>query len=98
MKLPTLLGICLAVTACAQVQTNSTLSADAASALAYPVSKRVEQVDHYPAVDGSQIAVADPYRWLEELDSSDTRDWIAAQNQTTNAYLTRIADRNAIHT
>ena len=36
--------------------------------LTYPVAKTVAQVDEY---HGTQVA--DPYRWLEDLDSSGTR-------------------------
>ncbi|MCB1642932.1 MAG: hypothetical protein KDI37_14470, partial [Xanthomonadales bacterium] len=39
---------------------------------------------------------ADPYRWLEELDSQETRRWIDAQNVVTNAYLAQVEDRPAI--
>jgi len=31
--------------------------------------------------------VADPYRWLEELDASAVRQWVAAQNAATQAWL-----------
>ncbi len=32
-------------------------------------------------------SVADPYRWLENPESADTQEFIAAQNALTNAYL-----------
>lgn len=34
--------------------------------------------------------VADPYRWLENSNSPTVRDWIAAQQQTTQQYLKKI--------
>src|SRR5262245_23409343 len=37
---------------------------------AYPATARGSQVDDY---HGTQIA--DPYRWLEELDSDATKEW-----------------------
>jgi prolyl oligopeptidase len=40
--------------------------------------------------------VADPYRWLEVLDGADTRAWVAAQNEATNAYLAAIPARDSI--
>lgn len=59
--------------------------------LNYPQTRQVDHADEYHGV-----TVADPYRWLEELDSQDTRAWIDAQNKLTFAYLKRIAPRQAI--
>ena len=57
----------------------------------YPATKTVSQVDDYHGVK-----VSDPYRWLEDLDSSDTRAWIDAQNKVTFGYLGQIAGRERI--
>jgi prolyl oligopeptidase len=59
--------------------------------LAYPPTKKVEQVDDYHGT-----RVADPYRWLEDLDSPDTKAWVEAQNRLTNAYLAEIPARQKI--
>src|SRR5262245_14800871 len=40
--------------------------------------------------------IPDPYRWLEELDSPQTREWIENQNKLTNRFLEGIAQREAI--
>jgi prolyl oligopeptidase len=40
--------------------------------------------------------VADPYRWLEDPDSPETRAWVEAENAVTFAFLERIAARNRI--
>ena len=48
----------------------------------YPASPTVVHVDVLHGVE-----VADPYRWLEEIDSEQTRDWIQAQNRLTFDYL-----------
>ena len=39
--------------------------------LRYPKVHKVNQVDDY---HGTQVA--DPYRWLEDVDSAETREWI----------------------
>jgi prolyl oligopeptidase len=57
--------------------------------LKYPVTKKVDQVDDYHG-----IKVADPYRWLEDDNSQETRDWVKEENAVTNAYLNQIPYRN----
>src|SRR5579864_7524726 len=34
--------------------------------------------------------VADPYRWMEDLDSKPVADWVAAENQVTFGYLAKL--------
>jgi prolyl oligopeptidase len=58
----------------------------------YPLSPTVDQTDILHGVH-----VRDPYRWLEELDSEQTRQWIAAENEVTQAYLGQIPERGRIH-
>ena len=60
--------------------------------LSYPVAKTVDQVDDYHGVK-----VADPYRWLEDTDSADTRAWVEAENKLTFGYLDQIPYRKPIH-
>ncbi len=40
--------------------------------------------------------VADPYRWLEDDHSEDTKRWVKSQNRVTFNYLDQIPYRNAI--
>jgi len=60
-------------------------------ALDYPIARRSDQVDEYHGV-----RVPDPYRWLEDVDSEETRAWIAAQNELTQSYLAGIPARAEI--
>jgi len=58
---------------------------------AYPLAPTVDQVDDFHG-----MAVPDPYRWLEDSDAPATRDWIAAQNELTFAFLEQIPERAQI--
>jgi prolyl oligopeptidase len=42
------------------------------------------------------VAITDPYRWLEEPDSSRTREWIEEQTRYARAYLDNILGREKI--
>jgi prolyl oligopeptidase len=55
------------------------------------VTPRGDQVDNYHGE-----LVADPYRWLEDTDSAETRRWIERQNELTQAFLARAPTREAI--
>ncbi len=63
----------------------------ALAAVSYPTSKTVEHFDDY-----SGTKVADPYRWLEELDSPDTKAWVAAQNALTDSVVDAFPERAVI--
>lgn len=39
------------------------------------------------------VSVKDPYRWLEDDQSAETKDWVAKQNIVTNGYLGQIPFR-----
>lgn len=52
---------------------------------------RVDQVDDY---HGERVA--DPYRWLEDTNSEQTRAWIEAENALTEAWLSRVGEREEI--
>ena len=54
----------------------------------YPESRRDDVVE---TLHGHQIA--DPYRWLEDPDSSDTQDWVDRQNAFTQAELADYPER-----
>ncbi|MGC8668283.1 MAG: prolyl oligopeptidase family serine peptidase [Chthonomonadales bacterium] len=56
--------------------------------LPIPPTRRVEQVDDYYGVK-----ISDPYRWLEDTQSPETREWIEAQNRVTLPYLRSLPQR-----
>ncbi len=58
----------------------------------YPTAKRVDVVDVLHGIE-----VPDPYRWLEDEQSTDTQAWIDAQNNLTHTTLARFVEvRNTI--
>jgi len=59
---------------------------------ACPPKTRVDNVeDKY-----GKTTVVDPYRWLEDQDSKETRTWIEAQDKCTEAALGKLPGREAI--
>lgn len=59
--------------------------------LRYPETRRSDHIDTYHGT-----VVPDPYRWLEDLNASETQAWIAAQNALTFRYLASIPQRTSI--
>jgi prolyl oligopeptidase len=59
----------------------------------YPVTKRVVQTDNY---FGTQVS--DPYRWLENVDSTDVHAWVEAENKVTQNYIAQIPYRAKLRT
>jgi len=57
----------------------------------YPAARKSDVVDDYRGT-----RVPDPYRWLEDPDSPESRAWIEAQNRLTEAYLAAIPARTTI--
>src|SRR5216110_1301520 len=62
-----------------------------AQTLQYPAARKSDVVDDYYGT-----RVPDPYRWLEDPDSPESRAWIEAQNRLTAAYLAEIPARATI--
>ncbi len=59
--------------------------------LTYPETRKSDQVDDYFGTK-----VPDPYRWLEDENSAETKAWVEAQNKVTFAYLDTIAYREKL--
>jgi len=57
----------------------------------YPETRKSDQVDNYHGV-----IVADPYRWLEDGKSAETKAWITAQQEVTEKYFSAIGFREAL--
>src|SRR5262245_31312532 len=51
----------------------------------YPVTKKSDTVNDYFGTK-----VADPYQWMEALDSEDVAGWVAAENKVTFDYLDKL--------
>ena len=56
-----------------------------AQALNYPKPTKVDQTDSYFGTK-----VADPYRWMEDDRSEETKAWVKEENTITTAYLQQI--------
>jgi prolyl oligopeptidase len=67
------------------------MSPAAMTPMPYPDAPRVDQIDEYFGT-----RVADPYRWLEEVDSPQTQRWIAEQNELAESVLATVPQREAI--
>ena len=59
--------------------------------VSYPTTRTTNQVDDYQGV-----SVPDPYRWLEDDNATETKDWVTAQNKVTYGYLAAIPQGPAI--
>ncbi|HEX9795201.1 MAG TPA: prolyl oligopeptidase family serine peptidase [Planctomycetota bacterium] len=79
---PPATALALLVAACATLP---------ASGLRYPATARGDTVDDYFGT-----RVADPYRWLEDLGSAETRAWVEAQNALSRPLLAALPARGSI--
>jgi prolyl oligopeptidase len=57
----------------------------------YPETKKVDTMDVYFG-----DSIQDPYRWLEDDNSEETKAWVKAQNEVTFGYLDKIPFRKQI--
>lgn len=61
--------------------------------LSYPPTKKGDVKDTYFGT-----VVEDPYRWLEDDNSTETAEWVKTQNQLTFGYLEKLPYREQIKT
>lgn len=59
--------------------------------LQYPQAKKTDTVDNYHGT-----LVADPYRWLEDDNSEETKAWVQAENKVTQDYFDKIPYRDKV--
>src|SRR6202035_3371900 len=59
--------------------------------LTYPDAPRGAVTDDYFGT-----VVADPYRWMEDVDAPQTAAWVKAEGDLTRSYLDAIPQRSAI--
>ena len=57
----------------------------------YPATRTLDFAEDYHGT-----LVADPYRWLEDVDSPETQDWIQRQNELTFGWLEQVPGRQRI--
>ncbi|MCP5097657.1 MAG: S9 family peptidase [Chloroflexi bacterium] len=51
----------------------------------YPPARQADVVDNYHGT-----AVPDPYRWMEDPASAETKAWVAAENELTEAFISEL--------
>jgi len=57
----------------------------------YPETKKIDQIDEYFGTK-----VEDPYRWLEDDNSEETKQWVQGENALTQSFLSQIPFRESI--
>src|SRR5665647_3143062 len=67
------------------------ISALSFSQIKYPDTKKVDQQDDYFGT-----IVKDPYRWLEDDNSAETKEWVEEENAVTQNYLSNIPFREKV--
>ncbi|GAA5130912.1 S9 family peptidase [Luteolibacter yonseiensis] len=63
-----------------------------AAELKYPEARKESVTDVYHGTE-----VKDPYRWLEDDNSAETKAWVSAENKVTDGFIKTIPQRDEIH-
>jgi prolyl oligopeptidase len=87
-----IVSIAVLFSACNNNNNHSTEASNKTIAIKYSVTKKDTTVkDTYFGT-----VVTDPYRWLENDTSTETAEWVKAENEVTQNYLAQIPFRDAI--
>ncbi len=68
------------------------VSRDKGRVMEYPKARVSDQADDYFGTK-----VRDPYRWMEDVDSGEVKNWVDAENQLTRGYLDDVPGRAKMH-
>jgi prolyl oligopeptidase len=82
-----------AIAASSAASQNAAAQNSATSTTSGPPAARTDNVTD----DYFGTKVTDPYRWLEDQNSPETRAWIDKENAYTNSVLAKIPGRDALH-
>jgi len=63
----------------------------AGSPINYPTTRKVDTVTNYFGTK-----VADPYRWMEDVETSEIADWVKSENAITMPYLASLPGRDVL--
>jgi prolyl oligopeptidase len=63
----------------------------AQATLTYPVARKGDTVDSF-----GTTTIADPYRWMEDLNSPELKQWVDAENAVTFRYLDALPLRDVL--
>ncbi len=82
------MAVAAGILALATISTGSGMAQE----LKYPAARISDHTDVYFGT-----TVADPYRWMEDVDSAEVKQWVEAENQVTQSFLADVPQRARIH-
>ncbi|EGC37993.1 hypothetical protein DICPUDRAFT_53590 [Dictyostelium purpureum] len=53
----------------------------------YPEAKREDTFDIYKSKEKGEVKINEPYRWLEDQNSEETKKWVNEENKVTRSFL-----------
>jgi prolyl oligopeptidase len=59
--------------------------------LAYPRARKGDVVEKHHG-----MSIADPYRWLEDMESAESQQWVNEENALTDAYIAKLPGRDTL--